>query len=60
MTMATSAQRTDRLSDLCKRATLETDSRKLIVLFGEINSILSAILGDVQNVLERAQARFVI
>jgi len=60
MTMATPAQRIDRLSELCKGAVLETDSRKLIALFGEINSILSAILRDVQNVLKTTDARFVI
>lgn len=45
--------RKDRIEEMCKRALVETDPRRLLELSSQINDILSSIIDDVGKVLER-------
>jgi len=45
----------DRLQELCARALIERDPEKMVVLFTEINGILSEIVSQVNHLLQEKE-----
>jgi hypothetical protein len=49
------SMKSDRLHELCSRALIEKDPQKTVVLFTEINGILSEIVSQVNHVLREKE-----